>query len=89
MSYCRFGEDGSSIYMIGTSQGVECIMCRLAELNTMGFHESHVSISTIEALEHALDHIKHGETVPLYVIIRLAVEAEGQLGKEYYDRAGA
>jgi len=29
MSYCRFGEDGSSVYVFGSNQGLECCACRL------------------------------------------------------------
>ena len=29
MSYCRFGWDGSDVYVISTSNSLECIMCGL------------------------------------------------------------
>ena len=60
MSYIRFGEDGSDVYVFGSARGIECFGCTLVS----GFAAG----STQAMVDHLQAHRAAGDTVPDYVI---------------------
>lgn len=67
MSYCRFGWDGSDVYVYEScSGGWECCGCIM---------NGNWNYSTRqEIVDHLLEHRKQGHTVPQYAIDRLREE---------------
>jgi hypothetical protein len=71
MSYCRFGQDDSDIYLFDHVAGYfECCGCSL------GKDGMSTQMSTIpEVLRHLNKHIEKGDLVPEYAFDRLVEEA--------------
>ena len=85
MSYCRFGWDGSEVYVYESSEGIECCGCHL-------YPDDHVVFETPEAMiGHLVEHRKAGFFVPEYAITGLwddvegAREPEGEEDKVFVD----
>lgn len=72
MSYCRFGWDGSDVYVFPSSGGIECQWCGL--LNDMG---SFVAHCPEEMIAHLAAHRRTGHFVPQEAIDRLWNEIPG------------
>jgi hypothetical protein len=71
LSYCRFGEGKSSVYVIPTHDGrIECIWCSL-----MGGSRAYGVSDPSEMLAHLQKHRDAGETVPRHALARLQREA--------------
>lgn len=74
MSYCRWGEDGSSVYVIGAYTNLEkssvylwCVECE---------REGAVCKTAAEMLQHLQAHRERGDTVPERAFERLREEVE-------------
>lgn len=68
MSYIRFGEDGSNVYMYGSKDDwICCCFCALAEKSQ--YLKTHQ-----DAMMHLDEHRKHGHIVPEHVYERLRAE---------------
>ena len=65
MSYCRFGWDGSNVYVFVSRRGIECCGCLLGQPDL-------VTRSANEMIEHLEAHRAAGHTVPQYAMDRLA-----------------
>jgi len=75
MSYVRFGEEGSDVYVYSHAYGgFVCDMCRLEEENW-----TFVAMSRSGMIAHLREHIAAGHVVPECAIERLEeeIEAEG------------
>lgn len=70
MSYVRFGEGGSDVYVYPSSSGIECCGCRFPADRDPTF------TSRQKAIDHLVAHQEAGHTVPDYVIERLRQEIE-------------
>lgn len=71
MSYIRFGEDGSSVYVFLAESGhLECCGCISRE------HGSFKAYSLGDMLHHLQAHRNAGHRVPRYVDDRLEAERE-------------
>lgn len=72
MSYCRFGWDGSDVYVYGSVHGgIECCGCHLDEGGSQNFETPE------KMIEHLIVHRKAGDYVPEYAILRLWNDIEG------------
>ena len=69
MSYCRFGWDGSDVYVYPSGQGIECCGCKLKQNFTAGTPE--------EMISHLALHRRAGHYVPPAAIDRLWNEIPG------------
>ncbi len=70
MSYCRWGENGSDVYMFPHTMGwVCCCGCKLH-----GDDSDTTFTDRRDAIEHLLAHRAKGDTVPEYAIERLRQE---------------
>ncbi len=70
MSYCRFGWEGSDVYVFGSANGIECCGCKLdTQGTTCGTEE--------EMITHLALHRRTGHFVPEHAILRLWNEIEG------------
>jgi len=56
MSYCRFAENGSDVYMFEGPGGIVCCGCRLASISV-------IFKTPLDAMLHLFDHIKAGHKV--------------------------
>jgi hypothetical protein len=66
MSYCRWGEDGSDVYVIGTHDGEWwCVQCK---------HEGAIAHTPTEMIVHLQIHRNRGDTVPNRAFERLQEE---------------
>jgi hypothetical protein len=69
MSYVRFGEDGSQVYVFGTLEGrIECCWCALAPEDS---REPVTVADEAALLAHLLDHRAAGHVVPDWLIRKL------------------
>ncbi len=68
MSLVRFGQDGSDVYVYGSSDGWECCGCKL-NASTWTYPDPRALV------EHLLVHREQGHTVPEYVLEDLRTEA--------------
>ena len=66
MSYIRFGEDSSDVYVFLSDRGLECCGCHLVS----GF----VAGSTQAMDDHLQTHRAAGDTVPDYVVSDLRAD---------------
>lgn len=89
MSYARWGEDGSQVYVFGTGDMLVCMGCRLIDdqnrtpaVDDDRTYADGNSYSTAEPgamLEHLLEHRARGHVVPERAFERLTAEiAEGK-----------
>ena len=69
MSYCRFGWEGSDVYVYGSSSGIECCSCWLYGSWTGDTPEAMIA--------HLAVHKQAGHYVPPSAIARLWSEVEG------------
>jgi hypothetical protein len=75
VSYCRFGWDGSDVYIYTSVGGwIECCVCSLqptrqAELlgEKIEMHESFKAYDTQEMIYHIKEHREKGDHIPDYV----------------------
>ena len=74
MSYCRFGYDGSEVYVYSGADGIVCCGCRLDPIEQTTF-ELHS-----EMIAHLLEHRKAGHVVPQYAIDTLLEESMAGYG---------
>ena len=79
MSYARWGEDGSSVYVIAVGDAshtdyLTCLQCKLQRAGAGSF----TCKTPREMLAHLHEHIARGDTVPPRALIRLEEEAEGE-----------
>ena len=65
MSYARFGEDGSVVYVIATNDGIECCGCVLEKNKSPHFKKR------CEVLAHLRKHRRMGHAVPQRAFDRL------------------
>lgn len=65
MSYCRWGEAGSDVYVYDTGAGIVCA-CDL----------DLPPLSRAAMRDHLIDHRRHGEHVPAFALERLTFEIE-------------
>ncbi len=65
MSICRNNGITSDVYMYESGQGIECCGCRLVVVTKTTFK------SATAAYAHLLKHIKQGDAVPGYALVRL------------------
>ena len=63
MSYCRFGWDGSDVYVFESSAGLECCACSLQNTFTTSLPE--------EMIKHLAVHRRAGQYVPHNAILAL------------------
>ena len=75
MSYARFGEDGSNVYIYSDSENLICCGC---ELGNGDFHTH----SWPAMIAHLQLHIEHGEHVPKHVFDRLNREIKDANGEQ-------
>lgn len=69
MSYCRFGERGSDVYVICTGDNhLECMACCLNSEKTLRY------TTRKEMINHLKEHMEKGHTVPSFVFKRLECE---------------
>lgn len=69
MSYCRFGWDGSDVYVYSGPDGYECCGCK--------FKNGFVSLPKAEAMaDHLREHIAQGHTVPDGVIPEILADGD-------------
>ncbi len=71
MSYARWGEEGSAVYVFGTGHGIVCMHCKLAP-----FEEDYAVKSPAEMLAHLERHRQKGDVVPERAFERLREEAK-------------
>jgi hypothetical protein len=90
MSYVRFGEDGSDVYVFTSATGLECCACALQlrewvenaahplgrYLKEVGPHVEQAFRSNHEMIAHLELHIAAGDSVPDYVFTRLRDPAD-------------
>jgi len=75
MAYCRFGEDGSDVYLAKVDDGLwECYSCKLTEAARDS--SSYDSLAKVEA--HLEAHIHAGHVVPKSAIVRIALEMDSE-----------
>jgi len=72
MSYCRFGWEGSDVYIYASVGGwIECCACSLQPTRKsefLGFiNESFKAYDTQQMIDHIKQHREKGERVPDYV----------------------
>ena len=65
MSYCRWGVDGSNVYVFITDEGYICCECKLRDWGDA------LCQSPESMITHLKDHEKEGDTVPAYVFEQL------------------
>jgi hypothetical protein len=70
VSYCRFGWNGSDVYVYESAEGICCCGCWLSE-ESVYFDTPELTI------EHLIEHRKAGHFVPEYAIAELWQEIEG------------
>ena len=71
MSYCRFGEEGSDVYVFGSSLGIECCGCSLRQ------GHSTLAATPQAMIAHLAEHKGAGHYVPIAAIERLWLEVVG------------
>jgi hypothetical protein len=75
MSYSRWGQDGSSVYVFLNTNGyLECCGCGLHADPSKSLDEREFGFYTLRTskmISHLHEHIKAGECVPEYCIDRL------------------
>lgn len=79
MSYARFGQEGSDVYVIlSTERRLECYACSLALVDEgQRCHFPSTQCRTTEAMvEHLHGHQEAGHVVPLSTFEGLAADAE-------------
>lgn len=70
MSFCRFGWDGSDVYVFQSDEGYECCGCRLVP--------GAVTVETPEEMiGHLAEHKRAGHFVPEYAITGLFADVPG------------
>lgn len=79
MSYVRFGEDGSDVYVYGHVDGfITCVDCLLG---TGGSYSTDTDLGRFDQMiVHVIDHLRFGHTVPDSVITRLIERRNEELG---------
>lgn len=70
MSYCRFGWNGSDVYVYESERGLTCCGCRLVD---GGFD----CATTVEMIAHLAAHRAAGQFVPAHAIESLWAESPG------------
>jgi hypothetical protein len=79
MSYCRFGWDGSDVYVFFNSENkFECCGCLLKNNNERGYF---VCKTEKQMINHLLKHRKKGHSVPQEAIDRLSEEISEKVKK--------
>lgn len=69
MSYARWGQEGSSVYVFGTGDRLVCMHCKLVP-----FEEDYSTPYPGEMIAHLLKHREKGDTVPEFALERLRRE---------------
>lgn len=76
MSYARWGEDGSTVYVFGTGDRLVCMQCKLLVAGADA-----VTNSAAAMLAHLMFHRQAGHIVPERAILRLQSEAAAESSK--------
>lgn len=79
MSYCRFGP-GSNAYVIGTSDSLQCLSCRL--MPVLEWYDIFVTNSRQAMIDHLQEHRQNKSKVPFSATRRLKREIK-QFGDRY------
>lgn len=71
MSYVRFNQDGSEVYLYGSDSGIVCCGCKLEE-------DGWATLSPKDMLEHLRQHVKAKHVVPgwLFELIKEEVKSD-------------
>jgi hypothetical protein len=70
MSYARFGQDGSDVYVIAAERGMICCMCALAVDN-----QDVICPNARTMMAHLSYHARNGHHVPDACLARLRAES--------------
>lgn len=68
MSYIRFGEHESDVYVYESTRGVHCCLCSLLDPVNLGDQTCEIFRTGEAAAEHLLEHVRRGDVVPEYVV---------------------
>ena len=75
MSYCRFTQKDSDVYVYANVPGgVICCACRLTQKNEYGIYKDTVCETEKDMLKHLCEHMSMGHKVPKRAIKRLERE---------------
>ena len=78
VSYIRFGEGGSDLYVYSDGEQFHCCGCLFKTRDTGDAFASAVFATREDILQHLLDHREEGHVVPDAAIERLQAEIEGK-----------
>lgn len=70
MSYCRFGWDGSDVYVFESANGLACCGCRLHD-------DGFLCAEPEEMIAHLVAHRRAGQFVPEHAIVGLWLDIPG------------